>query len=310
MAEMNYKRLGCVKCDESLFRKLINPGAAKRSYTPKNPPGARECATCKAAFWGSGKKKFCSQRCRDGSLMTRDEWRKIVRVKSKAAFTCMHCGVCTSRRMSSTNKKKGCWNKFCSMPCKIAAYDRIRKEVDFLRRLAERIAPDAAKQARAIRDVARAIAAVARKQVKALKPCAICGKAVGYEMGAPKKYCSDTCIKVGRRTYKKTEAAKAIKRAAKSRRRALKRGSKQAVRIDPIKVFDRDGWRCQICGVSTPHKLRGTHKNRAPELDHIVPLSKGGPHTWGNVQCACRECNNLKSNKSCAGQMGLFTALA
>lgn len=31
-----------------------------------------------------------------------------------------------------------------------------------------------------------------------------------------------------------------------------------------------------------------------PTIDHIVPLSKGGPHLWSNVQVACAECNIAK----------------
>lgn len=31
--------------------------------------------------------------------------------------------------------------------------------------------------------------------------------------------------------------------------------------------------------------------------DNIVPLSKGGPHTWDNVQAAHFSCNIKKSNK-------------
>ena len=64
--------------------------------------------------------------------------------------------------------------------------------------------------------------------------------------------------------------------------------------IDPIAVFNRDRWRCQLCGCSTPKRLRGQMVDRAPELDHIVPLGSGGAHTWVNVHCACRKCNGQK----------------
>ena len=62
-----------------------------------------------------------------------------------------------------------------------------------------------------------------------------------------------------------------------------------------IAVFERDGWRCQICGCDTPRELRGDRRApNAPQLDHIIPMSKGGGHTWDNVQCACARCNNQK----------------
>lgn len=37
--------------------------------------------------------------------------------------------------------------------------------------------------------------------------------------------------------------------------------------------------------------------NSYPSIDHIIPLSKGGAHTWSNVQLAHRACN---SRKGCA----------
>lgn len=47
-------------------------------------------------------------------------------------------------------------------------------------------------------------------------------------------------------------------------------------------VFARDGHRCQYCGAV------------AENIDHIVPRSKGGPHSWENVVAACRPCNARK----------------
>lgn len=50
-------------------------------------------------------------------------------------------------------------------------------------------------------------------------------------------------------------------------------------------VFARDGHRCQYCG--------GT----AESIDHVIPRSKGGPHTWENVVAACRPCNVHKGDR-------------
>lgn len=50
-------------------------------------------------------------------------------------------------------------------------------------------------------------------------------------------------------------------------------------------VFARDDWKCQYC--SSP----------AENLDHVVPRSKGGEHTWENVVAACRRCNSKKENR-------------
>jgi 5-methylcytosine-specific restriction endonuclease McrA len=50
-------------------------------------------------------------------------------------------------------------------------------------------------------------------------------------------------------------------------------------------VFARDNWACQYCGAA------------AENLDHVVPRSRGGPHSWDNVVAACRRCNSRKENR-------------
>ena len=105
-------------------------------------------------------------------------------------------------------------------------------------------------------------------------------------------YCSKEC---GRRS---------VRRARRKKERALLR-LVSVETVNPTIVFNRDGWRCQLCGTPTPRKLRGLNKPRSPELDHIVPLSRGGSHSYTNTQCACRSCNGDKGNRP-QGQMLLF----
>ena len=50
-------------------------------------------------------------------------------------------------------------------------------------------------------------------------------------------------------------------------------------------VFGRDGYTCQYCG------------GPAESLDHVLPRSKGGPHTWENVVACCRTCNIRKGDR-------------
>jgi 5-methylcytosine-specific restriction endonuclease McrA len=125
------------------------------------------------------------------------------------------------------------------------------------------------------------------RYARAKKPttCVGCGVLFSALIGHGKrKTCSDEC----QRTVTKEE-----KRSYKARRRARK---KKAT-ISPVRtltVFVRDGWMCQSCGCATPQLLRGSLEWNAPELDHIVPLSKGGAHSEGNCQCLCRTCNQLK----------------
>lgn len=76
--------------------------------------------------------------------------------------------------------------------------------------------------------------------------------------------------------------------------RANDRGARRRARIanSPVNDFTAKQWvemkaayggRCAYCG------------NRRPlERDHVVPLSKGGPHTASNIVPACKSCNSRK----------------
>lgn len=64
-------------------------------------------------------------------------------------------------------------------------------------------------------------------------------------------------------------------------------------------VIKRFGGVCQICGKPINEKAiaNGHVKKDYPSLDHIQPLSKGGTHTWDNVQLAHIGCNSRKRDK-------------
>jgi len=51
-------------------------------------------------------------------------------------------------------------------------------------------------------------------------------------------------------------------------------------------VFVRDDFQCQYCGAV------------AENVDHVLPRSRGGTHTWANVVASCRRCNTRKENRT------------
>ena len=53
-------------------------------------------------------------------------------------------------------------------------------------------------------------------------------------------------------------------------------------------VFIRDNYTCQYCGIRT----------RDLTLDHVIPRSKGGLHTWDNLVSACPPCNHRKGQQT------------
>jgi 5-methylcytosine-specific restriction endonuclease McrA len=136
--------------------------------------------------------------------------------------------------------------------------------------------------------------------------CVECGKLFIRTIGMWQHYCGDDC--------RDRRAATARSKAKKKRRSKYGKHWRKRARVlgveyelvSSLKVFERDGWRCQICGCKTPSHLKGAAHPRAPTIDHRIPISKGGPHTYANIQCACRQCNTRKSNTVVIGQLPLF----
>jgi 5-methylcytosine-specific restriction endonuclease McrA len=50
-------------------------------------------------------------------------------------------------------------------------------------------------------------------------------------------------------------------------------------------LMHRDRFRCAYCG------------SKADTVDHVVPRSKGGDHTWENCVAACSTCNHRKGDR-------------
>ena len=70
-------------------------------------------------------------------------------------------------------------------------------------------------------------------------------------------------------------------------------------------VYNRDKWRCGLCGKKINPVLRHPHPLRA-SLDHVVPISRGGTHTYANTQAAHLQCNVRKNNRGSGEQLALI----
>jgi 5-methylcytosine-specific restriction endonuclease McrA len=60
-------------------------------------------------------------------------------------------------------------------------------------------------------------------------------------------------------------------------------------KVPPVsrrEVLRRDNHVCQYCG-----------SGKRLTLDHVIPRSKGGQHTWNNVVAACESCNSKKGDR-------------
>lgn len=117
-------------------------------------------------------------------------------------------------------------------------------------------------------------------------PCPVCGNITDRP-----KYCSDRC---------RVRASSIVWNT----RRRIK--IKSALVDDDITLYDlfmRDKGKCHICGNTCDWNDHGTKNNhfvagkKYPTIDHVIPLSKGGKHSWDNVKLACFSCNSAKGNR-------------
>ena len=65
--------------------------------------------------------------------------------------------------------------------------------------------------------------------------------------------------------------------------------------VEPLVVFERDGWRCHLCWRLIDRGLSGRHR-MGPTLDHLVPVSAYGEHSYANVRSAHRACNSRRGD--------------
>lgn len=111
-------------------------------------------------------------------------------------------------------------------------------------------------------------------------------------------YCSAKCRKnaLNRIIHK---SHKIHKVGENHRRRARKYGCEYDSSVTLPKLIRRDGLRCAICGeMCDPddHSWTKYFGALSPTIDHIIPLAKGGGHTWDNVQIAHMICNSKKGS--------------
>jgi len=262
----------------------------------------RPCLICGSNVIGPRSKKYCSKRC---CWMAQDRkagaapMREYAAARRKPAnwFKCQHCGKDAHRNMSGTNPGP---NRWCSMQCrKDAAKDARPAPYSRCYGLYCRTcrAPFVSKtdkthcsrtcELAAARAATLAAALAAHQEAARVNACECCGAQFCPLYGASHAALCGPCGLIRQREHKRTH---------RIARKARQRGA-QVEAVNPMRVFERDGWRCKLCGIRTPRSKRGTQADDAPELDHIIPLSRNGEHSYRNTQCTCRKCNAEKSDR-------------
>ena len=232
----------------------------------------RRCEACGADILLTGRRgrpsKFCSNECRP--------------VGRADEGVCAHCGD-----SFSVTGKRGPAGLFCSTSCK-GVYHRDKHRVEQYC-ICGKVLPKGrwkycSKLCARWGESNRAADRLRKKNGDPFPfECAFCGEVFVIDpvkkVQLRRKYCRPTCAS----------------QASRDGRRARIRGL-PSERIDRYRVFERDEYVCGLCGEPVDRRLSYPDPMSA-SLDHVVPIARGGSHTYGNVQCSHLECNVRASVK-------------
>lgn len=242
----------------------------------------RGCRVCGRAFLElsrGARRTTCSINC---CTLLRSVTISQSRSKStkRRRFFCAECK--REFRPMRGSRRKNIW---CGKKCYGKHVSRTkllnRDQANFWRRAAEL-------SARAVISAARM--SLLSRQLR----CTACGIAIDDPGLHKRKLCCECRIEV--ESLRSAAAAANRRRLAKTNKRWRRRIYSAGDMIDKRRLFEHSFWRCNWCGIKTNPQLDYQHGDY-PTVDHLIPLSCGGSHTWTNVLCACRRCNTERSTK-------------
>lgn len=242
----------------------------------------RSCAICGKEFDAKTRGKYCSQICADEArrINHRERWRKQNPGWDKGTSkVCEYCGE------EFVDKSRAKIARFCSVRCRDTLNNRAKGIVSWDERRSEWEKQKEETQKRRAKERAEK-----RKANHRIIICSECGKTVDV-YGTSQKTCSAECSKIRRN------------RLAKERKdKRLNNANIVDKDISLKTLYKRDKGICYICGGKCDfkdHTRDGSNFISGPtypSVDHIVPLARGGKHSWDNIKLAHHLCNAKKSD--------------
>lgn len=257
-----------------------------------------KCKQCGKDFECTHRRKYCGDECKREARLSKLRVPKVTK-------QCEWCG----REFESSNDYR---IKFCSMDCQQTSYSRTVREVSPVDEYKEerRINKEKrlkrmrieAKERQKQRQKQKAISNIAKllnkevlrreRVVELTRPCVECGTPF-YNMHPSALTCTPLCSR--RRSNR-------LNKMYHSKR--LNESNVVDKDITVEKLFDKHDGVCYLCGkecdfddkVITEEGYTIVGKTY-PSIEHVIPISKGGLHSWDNVKLAHHYCNTIKSNK-------------
>lgn len=236
----------------------------------------KHCEQCGSAFFvRSGKdQRYCSKKCWYAASTTNPE------------RPCEYCG--------EIFKPYDHRARYCSLTCssKAQAKDKVAKILDATKDYREARHKEAEIKKHHKKEELRANKM--RQKFERMQNAVQIGfrycERCGQPMIGGAMYCSDLCRR--RANYSANE----IRRRTRKREQFIENVSLEA-------LYKRDSGICYLCGKACRYDdyimrdgafIAGDYY---PSIDHIVPLSKGGEHSYANTKLAHRVCNTLKRDR-------------
>lgn len=248
----------------------------------------KRCRMCGKEFTAQyGNEQFCSDECRTRSMKESKRatsYRKLG--WSPHEINCVVCGKPFMPRSRNT--------KACSEECrKINARNRDQKKLE--QQHIEQYGSIEAWENHL--EQAKAYALQMAREVKAKQPkkpkpqkqwytgeCVVCGKEF-KTLNQMQRTCSTQC-------------SKKLKYARKHHRIKKEQMVDKDITLEAL--YRRDSGVCYLCGEVCDWNDYDKDTNRVgdnyPSIDHIIPIARGGLHSWTNIRLAHFKCNVAKSD--------------
>lgn len=238
-----------------------------------------KCNGCNQTFKTSNKlSKYCSEKCR-----IKFHSKRYVAEGKKKKIVCKECKEEFEIPFKSTAKEYG----HCCYDCKLKRQKRMRKKKpqSFVGKSSKvffhrceccgvSFTTGRAGKRRYCIDCKGGRVKVEDIQ----KKCKECGKHFTTTRNS-KTFCSTVCNRKYHHRIKET-----------TRRERIKLNGKVDHSISIERLIKRDGKMCYLCNEKVK-LLTDTNHPEYPSIEHVIPIAKGGTHTWDNVKLAHRKCN-------------------
>lgn len=126
--------------------------------------------------------------------------------------------------------------------------------------------------------------------------------------GRQQRFCSKSCKRAwenGARPPYSKRIVTGMARKTELRRIRIQRRRETWDGVTDAEIFERDRWRCGICGQRIGKSLKYPHP-RSKSVDHVVPLVAGGDDTAANKRASHLDCNRRRGHRGGDEQLAMI----